>query len=354
MQRNETTPHARRPLGGRTRRFGQAGYAVAALAALVLATPGAFAQAQPLPVEEPDAQLTVGTYNIKAKVPPLRVVHDLRRLDTAGVDVIGLQEMRSAPRKLAIQRSLTCAECPFDAYLLDNSGPATACPILWRKAEFRLLGGGAKLVTGRTYVGPRGAGGPRLQAKYVVWVKLEHLGTDKVVYVLNNHAVPTVDVKHPSPRRLRLHRRHMEVLQTLVRDKARTGAAVFAVGDFNVNFRGDIIHRSRFFPYAMMAKVGAHSNWQQLGAPPGGTHGTRLIDYVFSRPANGTTAVHQAMLGGYHSDHKPVLVTYRVAAQVEPPEAAGVAPEGTRSGTLRHLRSQPRLPEPVDPALTSG
>jgi endonuclease/exonuclease/phosphatase (EEP) superfamily protein YafD len=74
------------------------------------------------------------------------------------------------------------------------------------------------------------------------------------------------------------------------------------------------------FPYVNFNSVGVHSSYQDLGEPVLGTHvlpsgsNARLIDYVAYTPQPGVQAVSQQVLTGYHSDHRPLVVTLRLSS----------------------------------------
>ena len=81
----------------------------------------------------------------------------------------------------------------------------------------------------------------------------------------------------------------MDGLAAMVERFRATGAAVFAVGDFNVNYRRDAVVQAKLFPYYRMKQVGAFASYKFLGAPDRGTHvnstginDTRLIDQVIA------------------------------------------------------------------------
>jgi endonuclease/exonuclease/phosphatase (EEP) superfamily protein YafD len=164
------------------------------------------------------------------------------------------------------------------------------------------------------------AGPSTLAAKWVNYVHLRNIATGRAIYVLNSHAVPSVQgaggPNYGNLERLRLYRQHMRGLKSLVTTLGATGEPVFVTGDYNVNYRSDSRLQSRMFPYASMHEVGASSNWELLGEPTRGTHvlpggnATRLIDYVFSVRNRRATPMAQRILSGYSSDHRPVLVEF--------------------------------------------
>lgn len=282
---------------------------------------------------------SVATYNIRHALSDEVATRDTAQLADAGVDVIALQEMSSRMRRNAIAaRLVSCSACPMDAFMPTGSGQA-ALPILFRTSVFELLDTGTRMVSERTYVGPQGAGPSTMPPKYLTYVHLRHRVSGQDIYVINNHAVPSVQASdggpnYGNPERLRLFRQHMEGLANLITQFKATGGAVIATGDFNVNYRRDVVVRDRMFPYFNMDLLGMHASYKFLGTPAQGTHrlsgssnDTRIIDYVASVDNANLVPQSQEILMGYTSDHRPVVVRYGVAA------GSGPAP-GSGSGTL--------------------
>ncbi len=265
------------------------------------------------------------SYNAQYKSSPAETVSDLTKIAAAGADIIGLQEMGAVDKRDAVRaRFLDCDTCQFDAFLSEEP-EQNATPILYRSTAFLLKSTGTKKVSKTTYVGPSGAGPSTVKAKFVNYVKLRHRATGKVVYVLNNHAVASVqgsdggrDLSHP--KRLDLYRQHMSGLQNLITELSATGAAVLVTGDFNVNYRKDHIVRDTLFPYFRMREVSTAASWEALGMPELGTHrrsdgaGNRLIDYVFYRTNAGVAPESQRILDRCSSDHRPVLVQFTIGS----------------------------------------
>jgi endonuclease/exonuclease/phosphatase family metal-dependent hydrolase len=269
------------------------------------------------------AHIQVATLNTAASMSAKRALEDIESLAATGPDVIALQEMGSGKRRSRMQERLVeCEACGYGSYVPTPAVPGST-PILFRWDRFDLIGKGTQQVSEATYVGPRGAGPSTLRAKFVNWVQLKERTTGRELYVLNNHAVPTVQApgggpNRRQPKRLALYRKHMNGLKSLVTGFRSTGASVVVTGDLNVNYRKDKLVRARLFPYTNLGSVGIRSSYQVLGEPVRGTHelpngtDTRLIDYVAYSPQRGIKAVDQRVLRGYHSDHRPVVVQLRL------------------------------------------
>jgi endonuclease/exonuclease/phosphatase (EEP) superfamily protein YafD len=270
------------------------------------------------------SQVRVATYNTSSQVSLGQAVADVARLADEA-DIVTLQEMSSLKRRNAVRASLVdCSMCPFEAHIPQEAVQG-GTPILYRWDKFRVEASGTTKVSDATYVGPKGAGPSTLRAKYVNWVQLRDRVTGRDVYVLNNHAVPSVQAKGGAPNRkmkarLKLYRQHMAGLRTLISEFRSGGGVVFVTGDLNVNFRTDRKVQAKMFPYSQMKALGLRASFDSLGQPSGGTHvlrsgfATRLIDYVYaSTSAPGVTPVNQRILYGYSSDHRPVVATYQLS-----------------------------------------
>lgn len=271
------------------------------------------------------SDIRIATFNTAAPNSTARAVADIMKLAATQPDVITLQEMANPGRRAAIRDDLVnCSMCPYEEYIPAGASPGST-PILYRWDKFSIIGSGTQEVSQATYVGPKGAGPSTLHAHYINYVALRDRATGRVVYVLNNHAVPSVQGHSggPNPRmakRLELYRQHMGWLTTMVTQFKASGAAVVVTGDFNVSYRKDRLVRNPMFPYATFNRVGVHSSYQDLGETVLGTHvlrsgsNARLIDYVAYTPQPGVQAVSQRVLTGYSSDHRPLVVTLRLSS----------------------------------------
>lgn len=250
----------------------------------------------------------VASYNQRHAIPERQSRADLRRLIAARPGVIGLQEMSGRRQMLE--------DLPgWRAFQPRSESGQAAVPILWDRAKFRRTAGGSYLASRPTWVGRPGAGPATVGAKWITYVNLRSRSTGRDFWVLNTHAVASVDWGgHPNrrhPRRLALYRRHMNAIRRLVPQlaAARPGPVLLA-GDLNVDYRRDAQVRARMFPVVALSPVRLRSSWSILGPPGrGGTHGGRLIDYVLAR---GAVPRWQRILRGYASDHAPVMVRYRL------------------------------------------
>jgi hypothetical protein len=300
----------------------------AVLALLALTVPGQVAAADTssrAAKEQVRQTVRISTYNIKHSLRADAAVADIQDL-AAESDIVTLQEMSSGTRRRGVVESLlNCTMCPFEGYLPTPAVPG-GTPILYRWERFRLEGTGTVQVSKDTFVGAAGAGPSTLRAKYINWVRLRERATGRSLYVLNNHAVPTVQGRGGGPNRrhparLALYGEHMSGLTSLISKLKADGSLVFVTGDFNVNYRRDHLLKAPLFPYARLGAVGVSASYEALGEPARGTHvlgrgrSDRLIDYVWYLEHGAVNPVSQRVLGGFESDHRPLLVTFELASR---------------------------------------
>ena len=293
--------------------------------ALLVAAGGLVVLGAPSGAEERPGRITahiqVVSYNTDAQIRTRRAVDDVVRLAETGADILALQEMGSPDRRARVVRRLvSCGDCKFRAYLPRPAVPGST-PILFRARRFHLQGVGSRQVTEATHVGSQGAGPTVLRGRFVNWVHLRERRTGRSLFVLNNHAVPTVQVGDGGPntklpKRLAIYRQHMAALQEMVRRFRERGGKVLVTGDLNVNYRSDCRVAAGLFPYHRLGEVGMRASYKTLGMPERGTHvlptgsDRRLIDYVYYLPRDSVRPEEQHILRGYSSDHRPLLVGF--------------------------------------------
>ncbi len=269
--------------------------------------------------------LRIATFNTAATQSVKRAVADIKRIAAESPDVIALQEMGSGERRKQIRAKLVdCKRCLYDAHMPASPVPGST-PILYRSDRFELLGVGTRKVTEDTFVGEKGAGPATIRAKYVNWIQLRELSTGRQVYVLNNHAVPTVQATNggpnkKQPKRVAIFRKHMAGLTALMTEirEATGGATIFVTGDLNVNFRKDRDVAAKVFPYYTLGQLDTRASFETLGEPKDGTHvlpngfSLRLIDYVYYLDRRAVEAQSQQILKGLNSDHRALIVDFKL------------------------------------------
>lgn len=276
------------------------------------------------PNEPVTTPLRIITYNTDAQLEPEAALHDLAVIMRRDPDIITLQEMASPAKRAAVRA--TYVDCDGCVWGTNMPGPPVPgeTPILYRADRFELKASGSVQVTEPTYVGPAGAGPSTINAKYVNWVRLLDRESGRPVYVLNNHAVPSVQGRSGGPnrhfpKRLEIFRTHMDGLQDLVRGITENHwGLVFVTGDLNVNFRRDEVLAPAMFPYRKLGDVGLQASYEALSEPTIGTHtlrsgnDSRLIDYVYFLPRKPLQPSGQRVMRGLSSDHRPLLVDFDV------------------------------------------
>lgn len=271
------------------------------------------------------SSLTLASYNIRHALSDGVASADVARLTATGVDVIGLQEMSSRTRRNAVLAAVQdCDTCVMQGVFFDANAHVGAVPILYRADRLELHDSGSVMLSDRTYIGSLGAGPAELPPKYATWAKLQDRRTGRFFYVINSHAVASVQAKdggaNTNQRRLAVYRQHMDGLKSLVMQMKRKQTGIFVLGDLNVNYRRDRVVQDPLFPFVNMGEVAVTASYEQLGLPAIGTHerkdggsSTRLIDYVYFMPRLPFTPVSQSILAnGYASDHHPLAVGFRV------------------------------------------
>ena len=261
----------------------------------------------------------LATMNIRHALSDSAARADVVKLVATGVDVIGLQEMASRQRRDAVIEAVQdCDSCRMKGVFFTSPANIGAVPILYRADRFELYDSGSLMLSDRTYIGARGAGPAELPPKYANWVKLQEKRTGRFFYVINSHAVASVQAPdggaNDNTRRLALYRKHMAGLSSLVSQFKRKQTGIFVIGDLNVNYRRDRVVRDRLFPFVNLGAVDVEASYEHLGMPSIGTHeggnGSRLIDYVYFMPRLPLTPRSQTILGGYNTDHRPLSVRF--------------------------------------------
>ncbi len=226
------------------------------------------------------------------------VVRGFGAIEAAGGDVVGLQEQNSPAKRRELVRRLA----PTWAFV----GTPTRQPIAYRAADYQLLASGLVKAHGPHRIEP-GAGGTAVPTKWVVWAELRDVHTGAAFAVVGDHKIASVErVGHPRtdhPVRLRLWHEEDRAVGRVVARLEPLGIPIFKTADENLAARP----HSAFGYDETMAKRGLYSSWRVLGYPDRGTHGSRLIDYVWSTTRL-AAPVRQRILGTYGSDHAILVV----------------------------------------------
>lgn len=166
--------------------------------------------------------------------------------------------------------------------------------LLIRTPEVKILESGYVRCTRRSWVGAWGAGPSMIDAKWIVWARVQVLGVNATV--ATTHLVPSVqrpahtdDAKAGHRRRLALYRKH---IAAIVKWAESVDGPLVIGGDFNATPDFELLQPLK------------DAGLDLMSAP---SHGQRAIDLLWSRGLTGLTV---KALAGYSSDHKPVAATY--------------------------------------------
>ena len=250
----------------------------------------------------------VASWNTLSANSTGRIVNGLDSI-RASSDVIGLQELNPESRRSAVEDALHRA-----GWALSEGN--NSVQIAWRATRYKALAQGSEKVFDVERI-ESGTAGTSIGPKSVQWVQLQDRQTGGVFFAVNHHVVPDIDrsgrPRADAPKRLALYRQQMAGMLSVVQ-KLRPYGPVAVTGDFNVAARADQKVKDPAFPYMLMGQAGLVSNWSALGAPAQGTHGSRLIDYVWLTKDSGRF-LEQRILGKYGSDHSAVVATITSAAK---------------------------------------
>ncbi len=171
--------------------------------------------------------------------------------------VIGWQEVNDPPDREKLDNRLGAEYKTF--YPAD--GPAKAVPISWRVDRFAKTGEGSV----RTHPGEAGV----TPARYVNWVVLDVVGTDKSLIVVNTHFISGAWSGHPE-RQARWNTHYQVLFDTVARLRQNHPAKpIFVVGDFNRGKAMAMPAPLRHVPVAGVSGVPI----DQIYAPTTVTHG---------------------------------------------------------------------------------
>jgi endonuclease/exonuclease/phosphatase family metal-dependent hydrolase len=285
------------------------------------------------------SELKIVSWNVWHGNSEANFVAALKEFEERGIDIVGFQELADHDKPAALADRAGCAGCTFDAWIPGSPGKGGNVSIIWNRSRFSVAADaqGDKMRFAVKVHGPEevedGAGGSTTTSKYIVLALLNDNETGRSVWIMNGHALPTVekDCGHPSdkPKRLALYEKMMDAF------KAELGTRpgpVFITGDFNVNYRCDKKVRHFRFPWASFNSLEPQvkSNWEWhelagLALPAHGTHkphkgGKRIIDYVFARADPDVSYKGKAIWSDrrFGSDHAPVRVSYMIRHGLTP------------------------------------
>jgi endonuclease/exonuclease/phosphatase family metal-dependent hydrolase len=251
------------------------------------------------------ATVTIASFNVDRTGRPRAIAADVRRLlGRTDVDVVGWQEADT----VAFARAAASAR-GWETRILDVGDGSRQVPISWRAARWSLVSSTAHAMTG-------GAGRDRtdhpFRPKWATEVVLRHRGTGRLLTVLDTHVANHIETgdRWEDNVNARAARQHYRRLAGIL---GAPGDVRVATGDFQWDHHDD----SRARPRGGITRTfagRARNSYEELGvAGVCPTRNTRWIDYVWlDRPslaARRAGFVTHRSLGGYASDHRPLLAT---------------------------------------------
>lgn len=257
-------------------------------------------------------EVGVASMNLFAQQGVEQASADAHRLTSnPAVDVVGWQETQNFGSVLAaLPKQWRTATVPRP----DGIGEIA---VSWRRERFRLER--VRLLAGTDGV-EAGEGPYPFGGRGILVVTLTERSTGHRLSVVNVHLPPQSE-SSTAPGRW---------AATLNADRARQHLArlarawrgvparwVVGTGDFNFDAKADLRRRPAGGPVATLGRV-ASSTYQQLGTdvPPTYPGLDRHIDYVWvDRDALRRDRIEvraQRVLGGYHSDHRPLVARLRL------------------------------------------
>lgn len=231
------------------------------------------------------ATLRVGTWNVGNETGVLAALVQL--LTEHNVGVIGLQEVGDRGPALEAAARRTGAEL-----IRDPSRGGGKCALLIREG-LTVLDADWTPCTPRTYVGPLGAGGSTMDAKWIVSAKITLPEVGRVLNVGASHKVPSV-TRPPFPgraKRRELYGKHVAAEVAWV-ESLRGHGPVVLLEDANAT--------PDYFQLEPLDKAGM----QCFTAP---SHGRRAIDHVRVLDQDKTEVLDVEALNGFPGDHRPVI-----------------------------------------------
>ena len=269
------------------------------------------------PIRQGEVLDTVGvvSYNALHRLRFDKASEDWRRLTRRDdVDLIGWQEAKSQPFRTLYPRFEERGWSTWHYPVPD--GPVSLA-FSWRRDTFDLLDVGHRRMHRGGY--PSQTDSP-FPARWVVTAQLRHRASGRAVTLLNTHVNQTIETGQRFEDNLNATRakRHLRLLAGLW--STTPGDVVVGTGDYNFDYADDAAARPRG-GISRRFEGEAVSSYDALGLTgvvP--TRNTRWIDYVWlstesliRRGGSAQFATHRS-LGGYHSDHRPMLARIRLYA----------------------------------------
>lgn len=258
--------------------------------------------------------LSVATWNVHHRRSSPAISGDLDDVLAAGVELLGVNEVGGHQAAVAHSRP------NVGHFQASGANGAASSALLWRNDVLQLLRKGRRRASHSVYVGPRGAGPPRMPPKFVTWAQFLHLETNRNIFALVSHFPATIEISgKPNVvlrKRLEVTRAMWAANEWLVSRFLNRGV-VLVLGDMNWNARMDDGSYADA-PRAAADRLGLRTSYEALGLPAAGTKGNRLIDYVLysrDRPGSFEAQTQRIFDVNADNDHRVLAVDFRVTAR---------------------------------------
>lgn len=237
----------------------------------------------------------VGTWNVEYDNSDANIKAGLSALVSAGMDVIGCQEMSNDKKWEMATRHMAGLGFTW-------GGANNAVPIFVGRNWMIVKVGNEKVTSGGEKIeqSSAGSGSSTMGYKSVTWASIRHKTDGSRALVANHHIVPAIESggKLVNPLRLAWYRTQIAAIGDVIAPSIKEGIPVAVTGDFNLSYGTeagkDLEQR--------MAALGLKPCWSQTKAR--GTHGKRTPDYVW----HNVRARKVTILPNFTSDHNPAAV----------------------------------------------
>lgn len=247
----------------------------------------------------------VASVNINRYMGVPNINHDRKAmLLRKDVDVIGWQEADPNPDFFQRYRSRGWGTI--------NNTSTAGVAFSWKRSTFEFISNRVKRLHGAHHGTPT----TTWRARYAQILTLRHRRTGQKMRFVNAHILPYIeDLTDPGSPRDNLNARvARKAITKVARIFSQSKAAtVIGTGDFNWDYLADSRKRNPDFVLGRVGKY-AESSYERLGTtgltPTLGN--SRYVDYVFLGRSSAASFLTHSSLGGFRSDHRPLVVKIRL------------------------------------------
>lgn len=268
-----------------------------------------------------DEVVGVASFNVRGPGLLEDRITDVRKLTgDPSVDIIGLQETHDNGGGALMKAAIG----PGWTYAQDwSQGNSAEVAVAWRSTRFDLVSARtlrasrsiadlAKVRARRGYSNRDNRLGP---ARFTAVVMLRDRATGRTVEVINAHTDQYCEVDRGPRAGQPLSNANAQAAEAQIAQIRKYVAEskahyVVVTGDLNIGFVGDQQARSPRFPRAVLQPVAvpSYASLGLRGLLPSLITSGRFVDYVYLARRSPAVFLHQAVLDGFHSDHRPLVV----------------------------------------------